>query len=86
MRPLHTLLVVLVFAAACDRAAATETAKTASAGPDKPKSRPPRLNDWLDARYEEELAFSPVEKTRSAQGRPRQDRRSFGSRAQAQLD
>jgi uncharacterized protein (DUF885 family) len=64
MRPLYTLLVVLALAAACDRAAPPETGKLTPASPDQAQLATARLNDWLDARYEEDLAFSPIEKTR----------------------
>jgi len=50
MRPLYTLLVVLAFAAACDRAAPPETAKLTPSGPDQTQRETARLNDWLDAR------------------------------------
>ncbi len=64
MRPLHTLLGVLAFAAACDRVPPAETAKLVPAIPNQARLETTRLNEWLDARYEEDLAFSPIEKTR----------------------
>jgi uncharacterized protein (DUF885 family) len=64
MRPLHALLVVLAFTAGCDRAAPPSTGKLTPSSPNQAELATARLNDWLDARYEEELAFSPIEKTR----------------------
>ena len=66
MRPTHALVLTaaLALGAGCGRSPPTETAalKGASTNPDPRETA--RLNDWLDARYEEELAFSPLEKTR----------------------
>jgi len=63
MRFWHVLPVALAFVAACDRTAPPATATRASASTDQTQLETARLNSWLDARYEEELAFSPLEKT-----------------------
>ncbi len=64
MRASHVLLAVSVLAAGCDRAAPPETSALAAASADQAQNlETARLTDWLDARYEEELAFSPLEKT-----------------------
>jgi uncharacterized protein (DUF885 family) len=52
--PLVRLVLVTLLAAGCS--------KQAPNAPD-PASETTRLNAWLDARYEEELDFSPIEKT-----------------------
>jgi len=65
MRPSHALLLLaLAVTTGCNRAAQPEAGAPSVAGADSAERETARLNDWLDARYEEELAFSPLEKTR----------------------
>ena len=64
MRLWYTLLVASFCIAACDRAAPPAPTTTPTANADQVETETARLNKWLDARYEEELAFSPLEKTR----------------------
>jgi uncharacterized protein (DUF885 family) len=64
MRPLHLLLLAVAFAAGCDRAAPPDTGASSSPIADAAQSETARLDEWLDARYEEELGFSPLTKTR----------------------
>ena len=64
MRPLHALLLALAVTGGCNRAVQPEARAPSAAGADSAGRETARLNDWLDARYEEELAFSPLEKTR----------------------
>ena len=64
MRAVHTLLVGLVLVTACDRAPSPSTATLAPANIDQAQRETARVNAWFDARYEEQLAFSPLEKTR----------------------
>jgi len=63
MRFRHALLVMLTFVAACDRTPPPATATRVSASAEQAQLETTRLNQWLDARYEEHLAFSPLEKT-----------------------
>ena len=66
MRTLCTLLLVvgLGLAAGCDRAPPPQAVERKSAAADAAQLATTRLNAWLDARYEEQLAFTPLEKTR----------------------
>src|SRR5689334_13017573 len=65
MRAWLTLFVALIFVAACDRATVPPPAATSpQASASQAEIETKRLNAWLDARYEEDLAFSPIEKTR----------------------
>jgi uncharacterized protein (DUF885 family) len=66
MRPLYALLVAsaVAFGAGCDRTPPPRPAALTVAAPSEAERETARLNDWLDARYEEELAYSPIEKTR----------------------
>jgi uncharacterized protein (DUF885 family) len=63
MRSLYLSLLFLGLAAGCDRAAPPEAAAPSTARADDAETATARLNAWLDARYEEELAFSPLTKT-----------------------
>jgi uncharacterized protein (DUF885 family) len=59
-RSIHVLVLVLAVTAACQRPPQSQAVGTAAASADGETAR---LNAWLDARYEEELAFSPLDKT-----------------------
>jgi uncharacterized protein (DUF885 family) len=59
----RALLLTAIAAAGCNQAAQSQPAATAASSAEADKETA-RLNAWLDARYEEELAFSPIEKTR----------------------
>jgi uncharacterized protein (DUF885 family) len=64
MRAIHALLFAVVLAAACNRdapSAPQQPNAPSAAQSDSAATR--RLNDWFDARYEEQLDFSPVTKT-----------------------
>jgi uncharacterized protein (DUF885 family) len=60
VRPLHLLVVALALSAACQRA---PQSRAGGGGADSAAGETARLNGWLDARYEDELAFSPLDKT-----------------------
>lgn len=64
MRHFLALLLALAITAGCNRAAQPEARALNAASADSVERETARLNDWLDARYEEELGFSPLEKTR----------------------
>jgi uncharacterized protein (DUF885 family) len=58
------LALALTLVASCGRSPPPATAALKVASVDPAQLATARLNDWLDARYEEDLAFSPIEKTR----------------------
>ena len=61
MRALPAVLLAALVAAACEREAPLPTPQPVGATAERESSR---LNAWLDARYEEQLDFSPLTKTR----------------------
>jgi uncharacterized protein (DUF885 family) len=64
VRKLPILLLCALAVAGCDRSnAPPQTASTASTAADRAATETARLNTWLDARYEEQLKFSPIEQT-----------------------
>jgi uncharacterized protein (DUF885 family) len=63
MRALIALSLVCALALGCSRGAPPESAASATAAPTTAAEETIRLNEWLDARYEEELDFSPLTKT-----------------------
>jgi uncharacterized protein (DUF885 family) len=63
MRTLHTLALVALVVAGCSQDASQAPASSAIAATDRVASETARLNDWLDAQYEQELDFSPILKT-----------------------
>ena len=63
-RGLRTLFVALAVITGCSRGAQPGPGTQNGVGAGPAGQETARLNDWLDARYEEELAFSPIEKTR----------------------
>jgi uncharacterized protein (DUF885 family) len=66
MRASLVLALAVLAAAACDRGASIAPATPASSAPSTSEAverETRRLNEWLDARYEERLDFSPLLKT-----------------------
>jgi uncharacterized protein (DUF885 family) len=68
MRVSHFLLITALLVAACDRSAPpapqSVTAPAAAGAASQLERETARLNEWLDARYEEALGFRPLMKTR----------------------
>ena len=64
MRALPAIALSALIAAACEREAPVTPAQPAPATADRAERESLRLNEWLDARYEEQLDFSPLTKTR----------------------
>jgi uncharacterized protein (DUF885 family) len=62
MRVLAALLLTAIAAAGCEREAPPPAAPGAATA-ERAESETARLNEWLDARYEEQLDFSPLLKT-----------------------
>jgi uncharacterized protein (DUF885 family) len=67
MRAIHVLLLAAPLFAGCDRdtapSAAQPAAATAAPAAAQAERETTRLNEWFDARYEEQLDFSPLAKT-----------------------
>ena len=66
MRNLSVLLLCAIALAGCNRADAPASSREPSspnAADARAATETARLNAWLDARYEEKLAFSPIEQT-----------------------
>jgi uncharacterized protein (DUF885 family) len=66
MRLLPALVLATLLAAGCEQPtppAATAAAATAPAAADQRERETARLNEWFDARYEEQLDFTPLLKT-----------------------
>ncbi len=61
VRTLPTLLICALAIGGCD--SPTLPPASLSAAADRESSETTRLNAWLDARYEEQLEFSPIEQT-----------------------
>jgi len=64
MRPLLALLLSLTVIVSCDRGQPTAPTATAALTAAEIERESARLNEWFGARYEEELDFSPLTKTR----------------------
>jgi uncharacterized protein (DUF885 family) len=65
MRALPFVVLAALFTVACERAAPVSAPPSADASTaDRAERESARLNEWLDARYEEQLDFSPLTKTR----------------------
>src|SRR5262245_30736644 len=67
MRALPSLALAALAAVACEREAPdapAQRAQPAIATADRAERESARLNEWFDARYEEQLDFSPLTKTR----------------------
>jgi uncharacterized protein (DUF885 family) len=64
MRPSYVLLLAVAFATGCGRNTPSVIAAPTAAVNDAAEAETSRLNEWLDARYEEALAFSPLMKSR----------------------
>ena len=64
MRALPAVVLAALIAAACERDAPLPTEQVVAAAADRAERESARLNEWLDARYEEQLDFSPLTKTR----------------------
>src|SRR5262245_4426669 len=67
MRALPSLALAALAAVACEREAPdapAQRAQPAIATADRAERESARLKEWLDARYEEQLDFSPLTKTR----------------------
>ena len=62
MRALHALLLAAALTAGCNRDAANTQQPIASTV-ERAEQETTRLNQWFDARYEEQLDFSPLTKT-----------------------
>jgi uncharacterized protein (DUF885 family) len=64
MRALPAIALAALVAVGCEREAPTPPAQPALAFAHLAEQESARLNGWLDARYEEQLDFSPLTKTR----------------------
>jgi uncharacterized protein (DUF885 family) len=65
MRALPAVVLAALFTVACQRDAPVAPLQTGSASTaERVERESARLNEWLDARYEEQLDFSPLTKTR----------------------
>src|SRR6185503_867011 len=64
MRALPAIALAALIAAACEREAPVTPTQPALATADRAERESARLNTWLDARFEEQLDFSPLTKTR----------------------
>jgi uncharacterized protein (DUF885 family) len=64
MRALPAIALAALIAAACEREAPLTPAQPALATADRAERESARLSEWLDARYEEQLDFSPLTQTR----------------------
>jgi len=64
MRPLLALLLSFAVIVGCDRGQPTAPTATAALTAAEIERESARLNEWFGARYEEELDFSPLTKTR----------------------
>jgi uncharacterized protein (DUF885 family) len=62
VRSLPTLILCAIALVGCDRPGAPEATAPNAAG-DRVASETARLNAWFDARYEEQLKFSPIQQT-----------------------
>ena len=63
MRAIHALLLAAVLAAGCNRDAPNAPQQPVASGAEQADRETARLNAWFDARYEEQLDFSPLTKT-----------------------
>jgi uncharacterized protein (DUF885 family) len=63
MRSLPAFLLASVAVAACEREAPVARIEPSASTAERAESETARLNEWLDARYEERLDFSPLLKT-----------------------
>jgi uncharacterized protein (DUF885 family) len=65
MRAIHALLLAVALLAACNRDAPAPSAAQPASATTAPQAEreTARLNEWFDARYEEQLDFSPLSKT-----------------------
>ncbi len=63
MRVLPAFLLAAIAATACDRGAPIAPAGPTASTAERAERESARLNEWLDARYEERLDFSPLLKT-----------------------
>ena len=64
MRVLPAIALAALVCVACEREAPVSPAQPAPAAADRAERESARLREWLDARYEEQLDFSPLTKTR----------------------
>jgi uncharacterized protein (DUF885 family) len=64
MRLLPAIFLAAIAVAACEREAPIAPADLAAQAAERSDLESARLNEWLDARYEEQLGFSPLTKTR----------------------
>jgi hypothetical protein len=62
MRATQVLLVAAILAAGCNRDAPNAPQQSVASTAEAARETT-RLNEWLDARYEEQLDFSPLTKT-----------------------
>ena len=63
MRAIHAVLLAAVLAAGCNRDAPSTPQQPSASSTEQVDRETARLNEWLDARYEEQLDFSPLTKT-----------------------
>ena len=64
MRKWPAIALAALVAVGCEREAPVQEAQPVLASTDGAERESARLNEWLDARYEEQLDFSPLTKTR----------------------
>ncbi len=63
MRALPAFLLAAIATAACEREPPIAPTEPIAATTERAELESARLNEWLDARYEERLDFSPLLKT-----------------------
>jgi uncharacterized protein (DUF885 family) len=63
MRALHAFLLAAALTASCTRDAPTTSPQATAPSAEQVERETARLNEWFDARYEEQLDFSPLFKT-----------------------
>jgi uncharacterized protein (DUF885 family) len=63
MRRLHVFLLATLLIGACEQTAPPPATEAVSTPAERVERETARLNEWFDARYEEQLDFSPLQKT-----------------------
>jgi uncharacterized protein (DUF885 family) len=63
MRKLPTFLLIALLVGACEQSAPPAATDAVATEAERVERESVRLNEWLDARYEEQLDFSPLQKT-----------------------
>jgi uncharacterized protein (DUF885 family) len=63
MRRLHVFLLATLLIGACEQTAPPPATEAVSTPAERVERETARLNEWFEARYEEQLDFSPLQKT-----------------------